>query len=234
MNWKTFKGLIVFGTLLILSTPGCTTTQPEPFQVKNTVTKDSNLQEVVNAHVFVAYLDPSVDFSRYKKILVRPLNFDKLKIDPNYDTPRDAPYELNEKDRKKIDEIFQKMMVEYLQEKGDFEVVENPGPDVLMLSVFIMKISPNAPKDDFKSRGIGSGVEIYTDGAGSITIAAGLHDSISVKPVAEIADAKNSSYMMGNNNRVSNIQDVSLMFGQWGQQLNKALINLQMNKVGVK
>lgn len=231
MKWKTLKSLTVLGIFLLLTIAACTS--DEPYIVKDKVLKDTNLHEVVNAHVYVAYLDPSVDFTRYKKILVRPLNFEKTKIVENYDTSggrRRYKFELNEKDKATLDEIFQEMMLKNLQEKGDFEVVKSPGPDVLMLTVFVLQVSPNAPKDDSKSRGIGR-VTIYTEGAGSITISAGLHDSTTLKPVAEVADSKNSSYMYGQNNRVTNIADVSTMFGQWARQLNSALVNLQTHEV---
>lgn len=229
MNRKTFKNLILFGIFLLLTTTACKTT--EPFKVKNTVIKGTNLHEVVNARVYVAYIDPDVDFSSYKKILVRPLNFDKTKIVENYDLLRNIEFELNEKDKAGLNRIYQEMMVKYLQEKGDFQVVKIPGPDVLMLSVFVKEIRPNAPKDDFKSRGRGRGVTVFSEGAGSIIIAAGVHDSISGKPVAEMVDAKNTSNMWGINNRVSNIQDVSQIFGQWAKQFNSALKNLQTHKI---
>ena len=229
MNWKTNYSLIILGISLMFPTTACETT--EPFKVTDKVIENTNLHEVVNSRVYVAYLDPSVDFSRYKKILVLPLNFDNVKIEENYDSPRNVEFELNEKDKAMLDGIYQDMMLKYLQEKGDFQVVKSPGADVLTLSVFVLQIRPNAPKDDFKSRGSGRGVTVYSEGAGSITIAASVNDSMSGKTVAQVADSKASTSMWGINNRVSNTQDVSIIFGQWAQQLNNALKSLQTYKI---
>ena len=100
MKAKTLINLITFGIFLMIITTACQTTGP--LKVKETTLKDSNLYEVVDSRVRVAYLDPDVDFFQYKKILVRPLNFEKTRIDENYDTTgvrRRYEFELNEKDK---------------------------------------------------------------------------------------------------------------------------------------
>ena len=131
----------------------------------------------------------------------------------------------------KLEKIYQESMAKQLQEKGDFEIVQNPGPDVLILSAAVLQITPNAPKDDNSREFASARSTVYSEGAGSMSIAAGLFDSESGKALAQLADSKTSSSMWGVNNRVTNLSDVSFMFSQWASQLNTALKKLQANKI---
>ena len=103
--------------------------------------------------------------------------------------------------------------------------MQNPGSDVLALSVFVMQVRPNAPKDDVSSRGVGRST-VFSEGAGAMSIAANVYDSTSGKELARIADSKMSTQMWGINNRVTNLSDVTSMFVEWANQFNTALKNL--------
>ena len=208
---------------LIFCTTACQTSKP--MKVKDTMIADTNLYEVANPGVQVAYIDPYIDYDQYKKILVNPLNFDMMEIIQPSGTRRNSKFDLNEGEKEKLNKIYMDMMREYLEKKGDFQVVQEPGPDVLTVSVYVTRIKPNAPKDDVSSRGVGRST-VFSRGAGSIAIAAKVFDSTSGKEVARMADSKESSDMWGVNNRVTNLGDVSSMFAVWAKQFNTALKNL--------
>jgi hypothetical protein len=223
IRWKRVQCILAAGFFITFCATACQTSKP--VKVKDTMIEGTNLYEVANPSVRVAYIDPYVDYDQYKKIMVTPLNFDMMEIIQPSDTRFKTKFELNEEEREKINEIYQKMMLEYLEKKGDFEVVENPGPDVLTLSVYVKQIKPNAPKDDVSSRGVGQST-IYSRGAGSMTIAATVYDSTSGKELARIADTRESSDMWGVNNRVTNTGDISRAFAEWAKKFNTALKNL--------
>jgi hypothetical protein len=228
MKGKLFILTVIAGIFMLLCS--CSTADKD-IKVGDKVLKGSNLVEVVNPQVYVAYLDPSVDYSKYNKIIVQPLNFDKMEIIQPSGGRFNTKFELTDEDRAKLEKIYQESMAKQLQEKGDFKIVKNPGPDVLVFSAVVLQIRPNAPKDE-DTRGTGSFRNtIYSEGGGSMSIAAGLYDSESGKALAELADSKTSSSMWGVNNRVTNLADVSSMFSQWASQLNTALKKLQANKI---
>ena len=222
---KLFLYIFVFGTIFMIT--GCAMKAHTPETGDKSI-EGTNLREVINARVAIAYLDPTIDFKRYSKVLVKPLNFDCMEIiqpQKSYRGTSSNIFELNDRDKEQIDKRFHDAMVNTLQKQAGFEIVENAGDDVLILSVMILKIKPNAPKDDMMSRSSSS--TIYTDGAGSISIGAQLADSISGRQIAILADVKDSSNMWGENNRVSNMGDVSNMFSSWGMQFASALKGLQ-------
>ena len=221
--WKRVQYIFIAGFFIIFCTAACQTSKP--VKVKNTMIEGTSLYEVANPNVRVAYIDPYVDYDQYKKIMVTPLNFDTMEIVQPSSARFNTKFTLNEEEREKLNEIYQKMMLENLEKKGNFEIVQNPGPDVLTLSVYVKQIKPNAPKDDISSRGVVQST-IYTKGAGSMTIAANVFDSTSGKELARISDSKESSDMWGVNNRVTNLGDISIAFADWARKFNTALKNL--------
>jgi len=187
-----------------------------------------HLYELEKSSIDIAYVDPTVDYKRYAKVLVQPLNFDKMEIiQPSQILTRlyRSKFELDDNDKAEIDKRYKSAMVEYLQDRGSFTIVDRPGQDVLILSVAVLKIEPNAPKDDFRSRE--PGYVVYTEGAGSMTVSAVLSDSVSGKPVAMMEDTKGRNDMWGINNRVTNLADVSIMFSSWARMLNSSLERLR-------
>jgi hypothetical protein len=188
-----------------------------------------HLYELEKSNIDIDYVDPTVDYSRYTKVLVQPLNFDRMEIiQPPQSAARlyRSKFELDDNDKAEINKIYKSAIMEYLQDRGSFTVVDGPGPDVLTLSVAVLKIEPNAPKDDFKSRSPGY-VVMYAKGAGSMTLSAVLSDSVSGKPVAMTEDTKGRDDMWGVNNRVTNLADVNIMFSSWARMLNSSLERLR-------
>lgn len=224
---KHLPAFLFVAILMITGCAGQTMTTRAPETGDKSIA-GTNLREVVNSRVKVAYLDPTVDFKRYSKVLLAPLNFDRMEIiqpDTDFNTIRNKKFELTDKDKEQIDKLFHNAMVKTLQKKGGFEIVENAGANVLTLAVEVLQIQPNAPKDDFNSRR--PRVKYYSEGAGAMTIGAVVADSVSDKQIAIIADVKDSSHIWGENNRISNIADISQMFSSWGRQFNSALKALQ-------
>jgi hypothetical protein len=185
-----------------------------------------HLYVLEKSRVDIAYVDPTVDYSRYSKVLVQPLNFDETEIvQPPQSSARlyRSKFELDDNDKAEIDKRCKGAMVEYLQNKGSFAVVDRPGQDVLTLSVSVLEIKPNAPKDDLRPGSI-----VYTESTGSMTMSAVLSDSVSGKPVAMMVDdIKDRNDMWGVNNRVTNLADVSIMFASWARVLNSSLEQLR-------
>ena len=223
IRWKRVQCILAAGIFITFCATACQTSRP--VKVKDTMIEGTNLYEVANPSVRVAYIDPYVDYDQYKKIIVTPLNFDTMEIVQPSGARFNTKFDLNEEEREKINEIYQKMMLEYLEKNGDFKVVQSPGSDVITLSVYVKKIRPNATKDDVSSRGVGRNT-VFTRGAGSMTIAAVVFDSTSGKELARIADTRESSDMWGVNNRVTNTGDISRAFAEWAKKFNTALKNL--------
>lgn len=192
-----------------------------------------NLYKVEGGSVKAAFVDPKVDFSVYTKIFIAPLNLDKVEIiQPSSSPTNRKPWELTDKDKELLSQRYQEMMAKYLQEeKADskgYEIVNAPGEGVLQLSSVIMAIAPTAAKDDFKSRPVGRS-RVFTEGAGSMTIGLAINDSVSGKALITAVDQRRGWGTFSSNNRVTNMSDVNLMFGNWANKLRHSLDNLSAN-----
>ena len=173
----------------------------------------------------MAYVDPNADFSQYGKILLDPLDMSRTEIiqPPSPTGTRiSKPWELTDRDRSALQKAFSEVFTRELEETGDYDVVTEPGPDVLRLSATSTQLAPAAAKDDLASRGSGRS-RVYTEGAGSMAIAFGLSDSQSGEILAVVKDARRGSPAWGINNSVTNLSDVRFMFARWARMLRARL-----------
>ncbi len=189
-----------------------------------------NLYRVENSSVKAAFVDPDVDFSVYKKIYIAPLNLDKVEIiQPTSSPTNRRAWELTDKDKELLAQRYQEVMTKYLAEdKADnpgYEIVNAPGDGVLQLSSSILAIAPTAAKDDFKSRPVGRS-RVFTEGAGSMTIGFAINDSVSGKTLITAVDQRRGWGTYRSNNRVTNMSDVNLMFGNWANKIRHGLDSL--------
>ena len=184
-----------------------------------------NLHRVKNAQVGVAYLDPEADFSRFQQVLLDPLDMSRTEIvQPNRTTSAVARRDtvLTERNIENIQAAFADVFTRELQETGDFEIVTEPGPNVLRISATVTQIAPTAPGDNPRSRASGR-VRVWTEGAGQMAIAFGFSDSETNEVLAVVKDARRGSPTWGVNNSVTNLSDVRFMFARWARMIRARL-----------
>ena len=182
------------------------------------------LHRVDNTRVGLAFVDPEADFGRFSKILLDPLNLDRVEIvQPRRSAAnRRATWELTDQDRENLARHYREVFTRELQETGDYTIVDEPGEDVLRITASITGIAPNAARDDNRSRGIGR-TRVYTEGAGSMAISFAFSDSQNNDILGIVKDSRSGSPMWGSNNRVSNMGDVRFMFAQWARMIRARL-----------
>lgn len=191
-----------------------------------------NLNRVDNSRADLAYIDPQADFSKYTKVIVMPLGVENVEIiqpSRSKTTSGSRNWELTEKDKDKLQQIFHEVMVKQLETKGAYTVVTEPGDDVLQIGAILTAIAPSAAKDDHKSRPAGRS-KVYTDGAGALAVAVAFGDSETGELLGLIKDSRSSSSYWGSNNSVSNLADVRQMFSSWAIQIRKGLDTLHGNQ----
>jgi len=189
-----------------------------------------SLNRVDNAGVDLAYADPLVDYRRYERLRIRPLNLDHVRIvQPEGHTPGTrlrSTWVLTEEDRQSLQESFARIMRRELSGDG-FTLTDEAGPDVMDIEAMLTRIAPNAPKDDLKSRGSARTV-IYTQGAGSVSIKVTLRDAQSGEILALLEDRRDGeTTAWGLNDRVRNQAEVRRIFSLWAQRLRRGLTDLR-------
>jgi hypothetical protein len=122
-------GIALITTMVMLLGACSTTTIVEPFYRPE------------GARVEQAYISPDADFSRYSKLLAQPLEI-------YYPTDAPAPSE-DELDR--LRQIFRDAFLGELAD--DYEIVEEPGPDVLTVLAQIVDLKVTGPLGTYESTG---------------------------------------------------------------------------------
>jgi hypothetical protein len=226
---KSLKGIAmslktVAIVLSLLAFTACTSTEPKIETGADAEVIMGNLHRVDNSRVGLAYVDPEADFSKYSKILLQPLDVSDVQIvQPSRSASnRKNDWVLTVQDQQNLQKHYQEVFTRELQETGDYEIVDKPGPDVLSLTGSLTGIAPSAAKDDNRSRAVGR-TRVYTEGSGAMSIAFGFADAETGEVLAIVKDTRSGSPMWGSNNSVSNMSDVRFMFGNWARQIRARL-----------
>ncbi len=209
---------------LALALLGCVSSEPKTPKLSDTDVIMDRLHRITNADASLVYVDPSVDFRKYTKVMVDALGVSDVDI-IQPDTRGSAAmrsrrnkWELTDEDKLRLQKAFADAMHTYLEEKGDYPIVTGPGDDVLRISAVLTALAPTAPREDFMTRG-----RVYTEGAGSVYISVGFVDSESGEVLAIVKDVKSTPNRWGVNNRVTNMSDVKFIFNGWARAIRARL-----------
>ena len=218
--YKRLLGAI--GASLILA--ACSST-PEVQTGEDAEVIMGNLTRIDNSRADLAYVDPNKDFSKYNRVMVMPLGVDNVEIiQPSYSSSvaGNRNWELTDNDKDKLRKSFHEAMVKQLEDKGGYQVVDQPGDDVLQIAAMLTAIAPSAAKDDNRSRPTGRS-RVYTAGAGSLAVMVVFGDSETGEILGLAKDSKSGTSMWGSNNSVSNMADVNRMFSSWATRIRNRL-----------
>ena len=104
-------------------------------------------------------------------------------------------------------------MHRYLFDRGGYGRADQAAPNVLRLTVAIVEIAPTAPKETASA----GRSRVYSQGAGTISIAGLLWDAGTGQVVARFADTRESGDYWGRNSAFDNKADVRRIFDFWAQ-----------------
>jgi hypothetical protein len=190
---KPLYGIVATG-LLLGSLAGCSTTRQVSESKKDFsgfLGDYSMLHKGTNDEANFVYLDPTADWSKYTKVYI--MNVDLWKNDVK-DSPLDG---LSPDSQQLLVNFFHTALVDAF--KKDFEIVDQPGPDVLVAHVAITEAGKCRPVLDLISSVIpqaavlSAGKELITGtGAfvGTVRIEAYVTDGASSQRLAEIVDER--------------------------------------------
>lgn len=216
----TLVGLSALLASLLLSACNSTPAAPEFSSDPDAVMMD-RLRLVTNAQVGLAFVDPDADLADFSRVLLDPLDLSSVDItqpDTTGSTARRTKWELTDSTRGSLQTAFKEVFERELTETGDYEIVTEAGPNVLRVSAAITALAPSATMDDNRSRHVGR-TRVYTEGAGSMSVAFVMADAENGEVFAVIKDTRSGSPVWGVNNSVSNMGDVRFMFNRWARML---------------
>lgn len=193
-----------------------------------------NLNKVNNSRVDMAYVDRDGDYDRYTRVYIAPLDVDNVEIVQPSGTSTsmvnryNTEWELTAENKLQLQAAYKEVMERELAKDGAFAIAQGGGDDVLAILGAITQIAPNAPKDDFSSRGAGRN-RVYTASSGSIDITLAFEDGDSGDVLAIIKDrrSENNSNNWGMNNSVTNMAEVRRAFSSWAMRVREGLQTLK-------
>lgn len=194
-------------------------------------TDAEGLANVDHTGMAVARADPQFDFSNYRTIVIGDLGFSRLQIvQPSDNTARYSAFTLNDKDKGDLAKAYRDNVATQLSRDGAFTVAtpsSAKAPGTLILFTEMVRLQPNAPREQSERFTESARDKTFTKGAGSMTLEAWLIDAGSGKTVVALGDTLVDTEIWGQNDPVANRAAVERAFSSWGLKLRDTLADLR-------
>jgi hypothetical protein len=185
------------------------------------VTHDG-LRRVENARADLAFVKPGVDLRGYSKVVLDPVSI-------AYKRPQRAKrsgragdeFALSPKQTDQMKRYFQEAFEAELGKSQVYQLVSEPGPDVLRVRGQIVDLVVNVPP-----RSPSGPDRTFVASAGEMTLVLELSDSESGEVLARVADRRAARSPTGDlteSSPVSNWSEVRRMFARWARLLRERL-----------
>jgi hypothetical protein len=211
----------IFSVVLI----GCETTPPTIQAGPDAELSFDGLHMVDNSQADVAWARPDFDISGYTKIwpVSGGIEYRQVKDRGRSTMARSqgGPYFIDEKSRAQFEELVGEVFREELQMIERYELVNGPGPDVLMVRGGLLDVVSYVPPDP-----IGGRSEIFLSSVGEATLVLELRDSETGTILARSVDRRAAEPMSNtfrSSNTVTNSSEVRRLIRFWARRLREGL-----------
>jgi hypothetical protein len=183
---------------------------------------DEGMELVKDSNLATVYADPGADLGIYKRIWLQDATV-AFKKNWQRDQNHNDPFKVQTKDMERIKndvatvfrEVFSKELLD-----GGYELVEEAGDDVLLVTPAIVDLDVIAPDVQQAVRS-----DSYSESAGEMTLNLELYDSITNDKIVKATDRKRDfreGYLEWRTS-VSNRQDARRMMTSWAKDLRSTL-----------
>ena len=211
-------------TFIILSA-GCATEPAAIQQGADAEVSFDGLHKVDNAQADSAWARPDFDISSYNKIMLEGAGIEYTPETNKGRTSRDrskgGPYFMDDATRERFEKLVRETFAEEMAKSEKFTIVDEAGPDVLVVWGGLLDVTSYVPPDNVAGRS-----EIYLSTVGAATLVLELRDSETNTTLARSIDrraAERQSGQMTNSNRVTNSSEVRRLIRFWGKRLREGL-----------
>jgi len=209
---------------VVILAVGCTTGPPTIDMSEGADVTFDGLREVRNSSADAAWALPGLDLSGYTKI---KLDGAGIEYRPGGESGRTmrarssgGPYEVTEAQKERLQSLVQEVFLEELSRSDKYTLVDETGPDVLLVRGAILDVVSYVPQDAMGR------VDVYLSTVGEATLVVELRDSITNAILARGIDrraAENTGSFMVESNRVTNAAEVRRVVRRWAQSLRAGL-----------
>jgi hypothetical protein len=180
-----------------------------------------SVSAAAEAQLEPTWVKEGVDWSRYSKFLVKPLNIDDVKvIKPPYAQDDTSEWTVDIKDLEGIQAIFRDVMGKVLEGNDGWPIVYVDGKDVLEVEVEILNIMPWLKPGGDESL---AGYEVKTLGSGEVTGRVEIRDSTTRELLLMIEGDKAIGEKYKEFTRANNVSNIEFMFTRFATRLRNSM-----------
>jgi hypothetical protein len=187
------------------------------------------LVRVEKSVVDAAWVTPDFDLTPYTKLMIASAGVSYKKLKPVKGTAfanrsnGQSAFPVQEESKTKFNTILREEFIKELSKLQRYQIVDKPGPDVLLLTGAVIDVESNVPPY------LGSpGLGIYISSVGAATLLIELRDSQSNEALGLAADrrAAESPFVIDVNS-VTGWADVRLLAQSWASLVRKRLEEIE-------
>lgn len=209
-------------TLLVF---GCASTTPTIDTSPGAEVTFDGLHEVKGGTADKAWARPDMDLSQYSKIRLQGAGIEYRPGGESGHTwsarSKGGPYEVTEKQKETLRAIMAEAFLEELGKSQKFTLVNESGPDVLLVRGALLDVVSYVPPEP-----VGGRVDVYLSSVGEATLVLELRDSITETTLARVVDRRAAEQVGGTvqwSNRVTNTSEVRRLARRWASLLRARL-----------
>lgn len=211
-------------TILAALMTGCTSAPPSIDTSPSAEVTFDGLHEVLNSRADKAWARPAMELSGYSKVMLQGAG---IEYRPGGESGRTymarsggGPFEVTKEQKARFEQVVSEAFREEMARSERFEIVDEPGPDVLMIRGALLDVVSYVPPDDVAGR-----VDVYLSRVGEATLVIEIRDSITGAILARAIDRGAAEDMSGfsNSNRVTNRSEVRRLVQRWARALREGL-----------
>jgi hypothetical protein len=221
---NTYKSILLLVAVCFFAV-GCATKSPTAKTGPDAETTFDGLYEYENTRVDVAWAEPDLDLSGYWKIIPVNLGIEyrdvKNRGRTTMERSRGGPYFIDDKARAEFEELVNEIVMEELQKSNRFEIVNEPGPGVLIVGGGLLNVTSEVPPDP-----VGGRSRIYLSSVGEATLVLEIRDSESNRILARAVDRRAAEPIGGtftHSNTVTNNAEIRRLIRHWGALVREGL-----------
>ncbi len=212
---------LIFTVVLV----ACTTAPPTIQTGPDAELSFDGLHKVDNSQADVAWARPDFDISGYTKIWLVGAGIEYRQVkDRGRSTmarSQGGPYFIDDKSRAQFEKLVGEVFNEEFQKIEKYELVDGPGPDVLMIRGGLLDVTSYVPPDP-----IGGRSYIYLSSVGEATLVLELRDSETGTILARSVDRRAAETIGGTftrSNSVTNSAEARRLIRFWATRLREGL-----------
>lgn len=197
---------------------GCAA-QTAPLTAEVEQTNVTGLQTVDQSKFDSVEILPNFERSAPTKVYVQLLDLNNVEIREGYSSrySRTQDWTLEESDKYKLQDIFADAVAYYFNEENGYYLAPTAQEADITIAPRLTKIRPYAPKDDIHSRQMNT--TYYTEGTGELSIEIDVNQDETL--VMRVEDRREAGQMWAQNNRITNLHNVRVLFKTWARNLER-------------